>query len=218
MTNIRSFLAIAAVALVCSQAVQAQFSLPSIGGVSKSPSGGTGIGTDLPSQQDALVRGYVAANKDVLTANYKMEEALNLKDAAAKSRATSDALTEGATKGNLEAADKAIAASTEAVTAELAKQPVLDANSKALYGQGLLALASGASKYAGLSKNVSSMSSGLSSASPLALPKLQPAVHVVSNFPTSMSRVSQTLKIAVAFARSRDIPVPANVTDVLATL
>jgi hypothetical protein len=218
MTNIRSLIAVAAIALTVCQTTHAQFSMPSLGGAAKSMTGSSNSGTDLTGQQDSLVRGYVAAHKDVLLANSKMEEALGMKQAAAASKATSEALTEGATKDTLEASNKAIAASTEAVAAELAKRPVLDANSKALYGEGLLALVSSASKYIGVGKSVSTMASSLSGASPMMLPKLQSAVYVVSSFPASAAKVSDTLKTAVSFAQSQDIPVPSNVNETMAAL
>lgn len=197
----------------------AQFSLKSIPGVANVVGGGSAApAADLGVQQDALVRNYVAANKDVLNANAKMAEALGLKDAAATSKATSDALTEGATKDSLEASNKAVSASTDAVAAELAKQPVLDARSKALFADGLANLAVGVTKYVGVGRNVKDMGSSLSSASPLMLPKLQSAVYVVSNFPGSMGNVSTALKNAISYAQSHDIPVPADATQALAAL
>ena len=71
-----------AVALVCVPfAASAQLpslkSIPGLGGLT-SPSGGG----DAGGQNDSLVRGYVAANKDVLLANSQMADALGLKDAA----------------------------------------------------------------------------------------------------------------------------------------
>lgn len=215
MTKISTAIAAALITLSASHAAHAQFSLPS---VAKSLTGNSAPAADLGGQQDVLVRGYVAANKDVLTANAQMAEALGLKEAAAASKATADALTDGATKDNLDAANKAVSASTDAVAAEMAKHPKLDAKSKTMYSQGLLSLAGGVGKYVGLGKNVSTMSSGLSSASPMQLPKLQSAVYVVSKFPDSMSSVSSALKNATAFAKSQDIPVPAGVNDALAAL
>lgn len=194
----------------------AQFGLPSIPGLGKSSAG---VATaDLGGQQDQLVRSYVAANKDVLTANSKMAEALGLKDSATASKATADALTEGATKDNLDAANKEVGTSTDAVSAELKKGPKLDAAAKATFGVGLVSLVSGVSKYVGVGKNVSDISSGLSSAPMMQLPKLQSAVFIVSKFPSSMASVSNALKNAIAFAQSNDIPVPADATKALASL
>jgi len=219
MNKFQTAIAAAIFALGASTAAHAQFSMPSIPGTkgltgaSSSASAG-----DLTGQQDVLVRGYVAANKDVLDANTLMANALGLKTAAATSAATSASLTEGATKDALEESNKAVAASTSAVAAEMAKKPVLDANSKALYGKGLVLLATGMTKFTGVGKNVSTMGSSLKTASPLQLPKLQSAVYVVSNFPDSMGNVSSALKNAVSFAQSQDIPVPADANAALSAL
>ena len=85
-------------------------SLKSVPGLGSVPS----TGGDASGQNDALVRGCVAANKDVLIANSQMADALGLKDQAAASKATADALTDGATKGNLEDSNKAVSAFTDA--------------------------------------------------------------------------------------------------------
>ena len=219
MTAFHKTLLAALIALGASTAAQAQFSMPNLGSVKGMLGGsGSGGGADLSGQQDALVRGYVAANKEVLSANALMAEALGLKGEAATSAATASSLTEGATKDALEESNKAVAASTNAVAAELAKQPVLDANSKALYSKGLLTLATGVTKFVGVGKNVGAMGSNLKSAPLTQLPKLQSAAYVVSNFPSSMGNVSDALKNAIAFARSQDIPVPADATAALAAL
>lgn len=190
----------------------AQFSMPSIPGMGKSSGGGS---ADLGGQQDSLVKGYVSANKDVLNANAIMAEALGLKDQAVASRATADALKEGATKDNLDAANKAVATSTDAVAAEIAKGPKLDAAAKATFGVGLASLSSGVIKYVALGKDVKDMGSNLKSASPAALPKLQSAVFVVSKFPDSLSSVSKGLKNAIDFAKANDIPIPKDATSAL---
>ena len=219
MSPFHKTLLAALIALGASTAAQAQFSMPNLGSVKGMLGGsGSGGGADLSGQQDALVRGYVAANKEVLSANALMAEALGLKGEAATSAATASSLTEGATKDALEESNKAVAASTNAVAAELAKQPVLDANSKALYSKGLLTLATGVTKFVGVGKNVGAMGSNLKSAPLTQLPKLQSAAYVVSNFPSSMGNVSDALKNAIAFARSQDIPVPADATAALAAL
>lgn len=219
MTAFHKTLLAALIALGASTAAQAQFSMPNLGSVKGMLGGsGSGGGADLSGQQDALVRGYVAANKEVLNANALMAEALGLKGEAATSAATASSLTEGATKDALEESNKAVAASTNAVAAELAKQPVLDANAKALYSKGLLTLATGVTKFVGVGKNVGAMGSNLKSAPLTQLPKLQSAAYVVSNFPSSMGNVSDALKNAIAFARSQDIPVPADATAALAAL
>ena len=205
--------AIAAASSISFPAV-AQFSLPSIPGLSKASANTADVG----AQQDSLIAGYVAANKDVLTANAKMAEALGLKSESAAALATAEALTSGATKDSINETDKAIGASTSAVSAELAKAPKLDATAKQTFAAGLVSLASGAVRYVGVGKNVKAMTNSLSSVSPLQLPKLQSAVTIVANFPESMASVSTALQNAVAFAKNNDIPVPADATSILSAL
>lgn len=207
-------LAFAAALLCLPLASMAQFGglkIPGLGG-DKGASG------DPVAQNDALVKTYVLANKEVLTANARMEEALGLKDAAAASAATASALTEGATIGNLKDADKAVSESTDAVTSELAKGPKLDAQSKKLYSSGLAALGRGLVQYIGMRQPAQAFADGLKTASPLVLPKLQTGALVVKDLPGGVSRVGTSLKNAVAFAKSNDIPVPDDATKALSAL
>ncbi len=216
MNKLQTAIAASLLALGASTAAQAQFSLPSIPGVKSLGSGAPAV--DLSGQQDGLVRGYVSANKDVLEANGLMAGALGLKQEAATAQATSAALTDGATKGNLEDSNKAVGELSAKVAAAMASKPVLDEQSKAQYSKGLLLLASGVAKFTGVGKNVSNMGSSLKSVSPMQLPKLQSAVYIVSNFPTSMTNVGGALQNAISFAQSQDIPVPASANDVLKAL
>jgi hypothetical protein len=188
-------------------------SIPGLGGAA-APSGGG----DVTGQNDSLVRGYVAANKDVLLANSQMADALGLKDAAAASKATADALTDGATKGNLEDSNKAVSASTDAVAAEMAKGPKLDAAAKKKYQAGMAQLGQGVLKYVALSGPAQAFSNGLKSASPLMLPKLQAGAYVVGQLPTGLSNLGTSMKNANAFAKSNDIPVPPDATKAMAAL
>ena len=206
-----------AAALICVPfAAMAQLpslkSIPGLGGAA-APSGG-----DVTGQNDSLVRGYVAANKDVLLANSQMADALGLKDAAAASKATADALTDGATKGNLEDSNKAVSASTDAVAAEMAKGPKLDAAAKKKYQAGMAQLGVGMLKYIALKGPAEAFSTGLKSASPLMLPKLQAGAYIVTQLPSGISNLSTSLKNATAFAKSNNIPVPDDATKALASL
>lgn len=213
-----NLLAAALLALPLAAAAQ----LPSLKNLPGLPSlPGTGNSADagaIAGQNDALVRGYVGANKDVLLANALMAEALGLKDQAATARATADALTEGATKGNLEDSNKAVSASTAAVADAMAKHPQLDAQSKATYQQGLARLAQGLIRYVKLRKPAQDFSAGLKGAPPTALPKLQSGIYIVSQLPGGISNLGSSLKNATAFAKSNDIPVPPDATEALAAL
>ena len=214
----KKILPVIAAALICVPlAAMAQLpSLKAIPGLGGLPSAGSG--GDLGGQNDSLVRGYVAANKDVLLANAQMADALGLKDAAAASKATADALTDGATKGNLEDSNKAVSASTDAVAAEMAKGPKLDAAAKKKYQSGMAQLGQGMLKYIGLRGPAQAFSSSLKSASPLMLPKLQAGAYVVTQLPTGLSNLGTSMKNANAFAQSNDIPVPPDATKAMASL
>jgi hypothetical protein len=179
--------------------------------------GGQGS-ADSSGQSTSLVSGFVSANKEVLMANSLMAEALGLKDEAATLKATSDALTDGATQGNLEDASKAVSTSTDAVAAAMAKQPKLDAASKAKYQSGVGRLGVGMLRYVALRGPAASFSSSIRSFNPLALTNLQSGVYVMTQLPTSISNLSTSLQNATAFAKSNDIPVPADATKALAAL
>ena len=206
----KKLLSLFAVALVCVPfAASAQLpslkSIPGLGGLT-SPSGGG----DAGGQNDSLVRGYVAANKDVLLANSQMADALGLKDAAAASKATADALTDGATKGNLEDSNKAVSASTDAVAAEMAKGPKLDEASKKKYQSGMAQLGQGVLKYVALSGPAQAFSNSLKSASPMMLPKLQSGAYIVGQLPSGLSNLGTSMKNANAFAKSNEGALPCE--------
>ena len=63
-----------------------------------------------------------------------------------------------------------------------------------------------------------SFSTGLKSASPLMLPKLQAGAYVVTQLPTGLSNLGTSMKNASAFAKSNDIPVPPDATKAMASL
>jgi hypothetical protein len=192
-------------------AASAQF--PTIPGLSAKPGS-----ANLVGQQETLVRGYVAADKDVLMANSQMADALGLKDAAAAARATAEALTSGATQGNLSDADKVTQDSTNAVSEEMKKSPKLDAEAKKKFAAGLVVLTAGVVKYVALRKPVQDFATALPGASLLQVPQLQSGAYLVKSFPGSMKSLTGALNSAVSFARSNDIPVPPDATSALSAL
>lgn len=177
----------------------------------KSIATGSG-GSDAIGQQDQLVRNYVAAGKDVLTANAHMAEALGVKAQAVNAIATSDSLS----AKDIEAQDKAISAETAAVSEALKSGATLkDAQAKAKYAQGLQSLATGMRKYMMMGKDAQNFTAGLASAPPLQLGRLEPGIYVARNLPTSVGNLGSVLKSAVDFARSNDIDVPQDATSLL---
>jgi hypothetical protein len=173
-------------------------------------------GVDIGASQAGLVRSYVGANKDVLMSQSKLLEALGLKDQAAAAQATADALTDGATKGNLQEVEKAQSANSKAI-ADALKAPAgqMDAQSKKTYSQGLLLLASGMIKYTGMRKDIDSFKGALSGASLLETPKLQTGAYIVTSFPGNLQNLTGTMQNAAAFAKTNGIEVPAEATSVI---
>src|ERR1039458_6908266 len=135
-------------------AAQAQFKVPSIPGMG---------GKKLSGAQDQLVAQYVAADKDVLDANGKMDDALGLKDQAAQARAELAALNSGATLDNLKAADTAKSDNQAASDAAFKNPPEMDAKAKATFTEGLESLGKGLLKYVGMKSSVSSFGTSLTS-------------------------------------------------------
>jgi len=185
--------------------------VPAIGGGSSSGA----PQADLTGQQDALVRNFVGANQQVLTAQAKLAAALKLDTESVKAAETAKQMSGGATQGGVKDSDKVVSDTNGAIAAALAKKPVLDAAAKAQYAEGLAHLVDGGLKYAGLGKDVNNMGSGLKGASPLALAKLTDAAFIVSKFPGSASELVKTVKSAIEFAHDQNIPVPANTGDLL---
>ncbi len=209
------------VAVGCLPSLASAFKLGDLGNALKGNSNAStnnDAGNGMSGENDSLVRGYNAANKDVLLANSIMADALGLKDAAAASKATAEALTDGATKGNLQDANKAVSSSTEAVAAELAKGPKLDDAAKAKFGKGAEKLAHGVQKYVALQGPVTQFSTGLRSAPLTMLPRIQAGVYVVSQLPGGLSTAVRSLKQVVAFSKSNNIPVPPDATQAMAAL
>ncbi|XAH25281.1 hypothetical protein AAFF27_08835 [Xylophilus sp. GW821-FHT01B05] len=204
--------ALISVAMLVPTAGFAQFGnvLGSVKSLAGSSSGGAS--TDLTGQQDQLVRNYVAAGKDVLSANTYMAEALGIKNLSVNAAATSDSMS----ASDIEGQDKAISANAQAIAeATKAGATLKDSEAKAKYAQGLAALVLGAKKYVGMRGDVQNFSSGLSSASLLQLPKLQSGVYVVKSLPTSAANLTDSLKSAIDFARHNGVEVPSDATSLL---
>lgn len=200
------FVAIAVSGLILPAVSEAQLG-GLLGGKSAAKSG-----PDVGAQQDTLVRNYMAAGKDVLNANVQLSEALGIKANAADAKATSDSIS----AKDVEAQDKAISADAAAVSAELKKGAQLkDDEAKAKYAKGLLSFATGVKKYLGLRKDAQDFASGMSSASPLQMGKLQAGAYVAKNLPTSISNLTDVLKNAVEFGKSNGVAIPADATSVL---
>lgn len=203
---------IVSVLAVTPLAAMAQFKMPSLPGVGATSAGGG----DLGGAQDQLVHQYVDADKTIMLANAHMADAVGLKDDAAKLRASSDSLGDGATRGNLADSDKAISDANEKFSKRLSDNTVvLDADAKKKYTAGLVTMASGVIKYVGMKGPFQSFAGNLKTASPMMLPKLQSGAYIVSSLPSNAKNLTAALSSATEFAKSHDIEVPKDVTKAM---
>lgn len=181
-----------------------------LGGLSNAL-GGSGGGISA----EQMVSKYVSGSKNVTQADAKMLEAVGLKDEAAKAALQAQNLTEGATKGNLEDADKVQTESSKALEEKLnGKKVTMDAAGKKLFASGLKDLAVGMIQYVGMSKDVSSFKPSITSIGGSA----KSALYVVKTLPSSIKNLGTTLKAAIDFSKENDIPIPKEATDATALL
>ncbi|MET0350491.1 MAG: hypothetical protein ABW067_11940, partial [Rhizobacter sp.] len=211
----RKLLALAVTALFVAPTVSvAQFKLPSL------PGTGGASTSDAAAQQDQLVNAYVGADKEVLTAQAKMADAVGLKDRASQLQATSDALGAGATKESLEQSETMQSEASQEIQAKLKDgNTKLDAAGKKKFSEGLGSLGKGILKYANLKGPIANFQSAVSGGGVAgalgAASKLNAGRYIVTSTPGHVKNLSNTLSNAVNYAKSNDIPVPADATAAL---
>jgi hypothetical protein len=198
--------AIAGVALV----LVSGFASAQLGGFAKSLGGGGGGAT-----AEQIVTKYVGAAQSVMRADAGMLSAVGLKDEAEKASVQAKNLTEGATKNSLEEASAVQTASSAALEKALkGKKIEMDDASKKQFAGGVAELAKGVIQYVGMSKDVSGFKPGLSSIGNSA----GSALYVAKNLPDSIKSLGSTLKLAIDFAKTNNIPVPKEANDATALL
>jgi hypothetical protein len=159
---------------------------------------------------DQIVHRYVGGAKSVGNANTSMLEAVGLKDEASANAAQAANLTEGATKDALEESVKVQTANSKALEAKLADSSTkLDAAGKKKFGAGVTELAKGVVLYAALGKEASGFKPGMSSMGASA----NSALFVAKSLPASTKSLVQTLKVAIDYCKSNNIPVDKAATD-----
>jgi len=193
--------------------------LPSLSGLTGGNSAAEG-GTDATTQQDQLVKAYVAADTDVLKAQSKMASAVGLKERAAKLNAASEALGAGATKNSLQDSETMQSEASQEIQARLKDTNLqLDEEGKKKYADALGALGRGVMKYGKLKGPIAAFQSSLTGggmASAVAVVgKLGVGRFIVTSAPGNLRNMTGTLTSAVAYARSHDIPVPEDATAAL---
>jgi hypothetical protein len=163
---------------------------------------------------EQIVTRYVGGAKSVMQADSKMLDAIGLKDEAAKAALQATNLTQGATKDNLETAEKVQTESSKALEEKLnGKKVSMDAASKKLFAAGLQDLGSGLIQYVGLSKDAANFKPSMGSVG-----SANSAVYVAKSLPGSIKNLASTLKMAIEFSKANDIPVPKEANDATAML
>ncbi|MBB1629863.1 MULTISPECIES: hypothetical protein [Cupriavidus] len=219
---LKKVISIAALSLLAAGQAHALPSLGSLtGGSSSSSSGAT---ADASGAQDQLSKAYVAAGREVLVAQSYLADAVGLKELSAKAKATADALTDGATKGNLEDSDKLQSEASAAIEAKLKDSNTkIDAAGKQSYAEGMKHLGLGVLRYVGLRPSLiafkDAAQSQLTSASVMEkltlTNKLSTGTYIASEAPGHVTRLGSTLQAATAYAKSNEIPVPKDATAAL---
>ena len=188
---------VVAICIAVSSAAFAQ--LPSFG----KSSGGGGV------TAEQLVKDYAQADIAVLTAQSRLLTALGKKDQAAKLDAQAAALNSGATKDGLSDSTKLQGQSLKEMEEGWKTQNgKLDAEGKGKYAEGLGFLGRGVQKYASLKSSISGYKPSITSIGPSA----SAASYVVSTAPQQTTNLTNTLQKAIEFAKSNDIPIPADAT------
>lgn len=161
---------------------------------------------------EQLVKDYTQADIAVLTAQSRMLTALGKKDQAAKLDAQAAALTSGATKDGLSDSTKLQGESLKEIEDGWKTQNgKLDAEGKSKYAEGLGYLGQGVVKYVALKSSISGYKPSITSLGSSA----NAASYVVTTAPQQTTNLTSTLQKAIEFAKSNDIPVPADATAAL---
>ncbi|UMR31555.1 hypothetical protein MJ904_04860 [Massilia sp. MB5] len=207
MNKIRMSVLLGALMMAASGIASAQF-----GGLANALGGGKSGGSVSAEQ---IVKRYVNGTQSVMNADANMLAALGLKDESEKAALHAKNLTEGATKDALEGASKVQTDSSKALEEHMAgKKVVMDEESKKRFANGLADLARGVIQYVGVSKDMSGFKPSVTSLGAAA----NSAVYIVQSLPGSLKSVGSTLKTAIDFAKSNNIPLPKEANDATALL
>ncbi|MDB5814997.1 MAG: hypothetical protein JWN23_2114 [Rhodocyclales bacterium] len=182
------------------------------GGLSKLAGGGDSA-TSVSADQ--VVQKYVGGAQNVMSADKKMLEALGAKDKAAIAELSAKNLTQGATKDSVQDAAKVQTDSSKALETAMKNQTSeMDAKSKQQFSDGLVDLARGVIQYVGMGTAVTNFKPSLTSIGS----STDSAIFIVKNLPDSIKALGGTLKSAIDFAKTNNIPVPPDATKATAML
>lgn len=198
----------AAIAIAClSTPAMAQLKMPSLPGKSKPAEAAA-----APSG-DALVVAFSDSNRQLLTAQSSLLEALGLKDELAKLQAEQKALGSGALDTPaLKKISLQSASASAAISQALESQPELSKEARKTFARGLveyLAAAVAARDLVVQAQQFTSSAAG----NPMSLMgKAGTAMYVGKETPAYMKNIGTSTKALFAFAKRNNIETPANAT------
>ena len=204
MKHIRISALLGASLLAFSSLASAQF-----GGLAGALGGGKGV------TAEQIVKKYVAGTQSVMQADASMLAAFGLKEQSDKAALEAQNLTEGATKDSLQDASKLQSDSSKLLEEQMkGKKVAMDDASKKRFTDGLIDLSKGVIQYVGMSKDVGSFKPSVTSLGATA----NSALFIGQNLPTSIKAVSSSLKVAIDFAKSNNIPLPKEASEATSLL
>ncbi|MFM2086295.1 MAG: hypothetical protein RLZZ237_1164 [Pseudomonadota bacterium] len=204
MKHIRISALLGASLLAFSSLASAQF-----GGLAGALGGGKGV------TAEQIVKKYVAGTQSVMQADASMLAAFGLKEQSDKAALEAQNLTEGATKDSLQDASKLQSDSSKLLEEQMkGKKVAMDDASKKRFTDGLIDLSKGVIQYVGMGKDVGSFKPSMSSLGASA----NSALFIGQNLPTSIKAVSNSLKVAIDFAKNNNIPLPKEASEATSLL
>jgi hypothetical protein len=197
--------------------------LSKLGAGSSSSSSATA--PDSSISEDQLVQAYVAADYETLVGDSKIAEALGLDKEAAALAAAAQALNSGGPQdgSSMGKADKVLEAAKPVIEAALKKTANLIGQAKVTYGEGLVHLGRGVQgtvklKAAAIAFGQEAQAQ-IKAASMVqkmgVIKKLAAGTYVATNIVGHIANVLGGLKLAVAFAQSHGISIPADAAAAL---
>jgi hypothetical protein len=179
---------------------------------------------DSSISEDQLVQAYVAADYETLIGDSKIAEALGLAKEAAALAAAAQALKGGTQdSGSMGKADKALEAAKPVIEAALKKAANLIGQAKVTYAEGLAHLGRGVQgtvklKAAAIAfgQEAQAQIKAATMVQKMAVvQKLAAGTYVATHIVGHISNVLGGLKLAVAFAQSHGVSIPADAAAAL---
>lgn len=176
----------------------------------KKPGLSADAGSGASADAGQIVNRYVAGTRHVLQANGHMLAAVGMKEEAGRAEVQAANLKEGATRGALQDAAKVQSDSSAALEQQLeGKKIEMSAAAKKQFTRGVVDLARGAAQYVAMRRDAAGYKPGPADLGQAAVA----AIHVASSLPGSVQGAARTLKLAIAFCKANDIPVPREAND-----